>query len=110
MKFTMRFPSLFRDEILVSVLEKVSLDSQNEYPQGMKEHIFKPNHIFLKMGLRVYAFMIMDKKTKPNTDAKMSYLQANHQVFKENLYWHGMYTDPQEAGSFIVRCKFRGNI
>lgn len=107
----MIFPSSFQDEILVSVLEKVSLDSQNEYPQGMKEHIFKPpNHIFLKMGLRVYAFMIMDKKTKPNTDAKMSYLQANHQLFKKNLYWHGMYTDPQEAGSFIVRYKFRGNI
>lgn len=62
------------------------------------------------MGLRVYAFMIMDKKSKPNTDATMSYLQANHQVFKENLYWHGPYTDPQGAGSFIVRCKFRGNI
>ena len=68
MKFTVRFPSIFQgDEILVSVLEKVSLISQNEFPQGMKEHICKPpNQIFLKMGLRVYAFMIMDKKSKPN--------------------------------------------
>lgn len=69
---------------MVSVLEKVSLVSQNEFPQGMKEHICKPpNQIFLKMGLRVYAVIIMDKKSEPNTDAKMSYLQANHQVFKK---------------------------
>lgn len=54
--------------------------------------------------------MIMDKKTEPNTDATMSYLQANHQVFKENLYWHGPYTDLKVLGLFIVRCKFRGNI
>lgn len=50
----------------------------------MKEHICKPpSQIFLKMGLRVYAFMIMDKKTEPNTDATMSYLQANHQVLRK---------------------------